>query len=402
MKRLLSLLSLMICLSLQAQMINISGTIRDSHSHERLPSVSVMGVGTQIGTVTNSEGKFILKLPSSTQEIIVSHIGYKNRRIPVEDESRLDILLKPDAIVLDEIVVSSPEEILEQAIRHIPDNYAKVPNILRTFYRETTQKGRRYIYVAEAVADMYKTSYTKGIVGDRVEILKGRRVISPQKKDTLGAKIVGGPTAAVNMDFVKNPEVVLSDEERAHYTFSMEVPARLGGRPQIVISFKPKETLPYALYYGKIYIDRETLTFTRAEINLDMSDRIKATRYMLINKPNGVRFRPRSLTVTVDYKFLEGRSCISYIKTNIEFKCDWKRKLFSSSYRVISEMVVTNVCDENVQSIRRHDSFGPRESFYDHSEYFDDKDFWKDYNIISPTESLDKAVRKLVTSNSPI
>jgi hypothetical protein len=34
--------------------------------------------------------------------------------------------------------------------------------------------------------------------------------------------------------------------------------------------------------------------------------------------------------------------------------------------------------------------------FYDKVEYFKDPDFWEDYNIIEPTESLDKAVNRLL------
>ena len=44
---------------------------------------------------------------------------------------------------------------------------------------------------------------------------------------------------------------------------------------------------------------------------------------------------------------------------------------------------------------RGRSSFGIRERFYDKVEYFDDPNFWADYNIIEPTESLEHAIDKL-------
>jgi hypothetical protein len=58
-------------------------------------------------------------------------------------------------------------------------------------------------------------------------------------------------------------------------------------------------------------------------------------------------------------------------------------------------MVVTDRNDQDVKPFPRRDSFGDRESLYDQSHFFGESDFWKDYNIIKPTESLEDAVDKL-------
>ena len=46
-----------------------------------------------------------------------------------------------------------------------------------------------------------------------------------------------------------------------------------------------KVILMYALLYGKLYIDRERLSFTRIEMSLDMQDKSKATTAILYKKP---------------------------------------------------------------------------------------------------------------------
>ena len=59
-------------------------------------------------------------------------------------------------------------------------------------------------------------------------------------------------------------------------------------------------------------------------------------------------------------------------------------------------MVVTDRNEENVQPISGRSSFDSKDAFYDKVDYFRDPEFWKDYNIIEPSESLDKAISKLV------
>ena len=76
------------------------------------------------------------------------------------------------------------------------------------------------------------------------------------------------------------------------------------------------------------------------------------------------------------------------------FKCDWKRKLFSTNYTIVSEMVVTDGKEQN-NSIPYRMSFKADQSLSDKVSDFADENFWGAYNIIEPTESLENAVYKL-------
>lgn len=125
--------------------------------------------------------------------------------------------------------------------------------------------------------DIYKTPYNEGSDRDRVQVYKGRKLLSQKRTDTLAVKLLGGPNMSVFCDIVKNPDVLLDSECLPYYLFKMEESTNIDNRPQYVISFKPQVIMPYALYYGKLYIDKERLSFTRAEFNLSMDDRNKAT-----------------------------------------------------------------------------------------------------------------------------
>lgn len=90
------------CLSVFAQN-QIKGNIR-SDDGRPLDGVTVSVKGAKIATVTNSEGFFIMNVPSSSTTLVITSVGY----IPTEQTitgNELDIVLKKDDRRLSEVVV---------------------------------------------------------------------------------------------------------------------------------------------------------------------------------------------------------------------------------------------------------------------------------------------------------
>lgn len=380
----------------------INGVVLDRQTGRTLSHVSVTAEGGKEHTVTNDDGRFSLKTQRIPRYIQLSHIGYKTRRQQIQhgQTSNLRIMMAVNTVGLHEVVITrnDPLEIVRAAMDRIEKNYPQKPELVRCFYRETARRGSRFISVAEAVTDMYKTGYSRGPERDAVAILKGRRLMSMKARDTLGVKIQGGPVMPLMVDIAKNREYVLKAEDFGLYDFSMDMPALIDDRLQYVVSMQPKMHTMYPLMYGKLFIDQETLAFTRAELQLDVSNWRSASDYMLVKKPFGLRFRPKELTVTIVYTTdMQGVTRMSYVRNEMRFNCDWKRRLFASPFTTVSEMVVTDrrQMGEEVKRPKGRNSFGIRERFYDKVEYFEDPDFWADYNIIEPTESLENAIGKL-------
>lgn len=327
--------------------ITVSGIVKDKKSKKSLEYVNISIPGSTTGTVTNADGEFSFKVKDSihAKEVEISHLGYFNSKIELngKDVEEQTVWLTPYTNMLDEVIIHArdPRYLVEEAIKKIPANYSSKHSLLTGFYRETAQKGRRYINISEAVIDIYKTPYDEGVDRDRVQIFKGRKLLSQKASDTLAVKLLGGPNLSVYVDVVKNPDVLLDLESLPYYKFRMEESTTINDRPQYVINFEPQAILPYALYYGKLYIDKERLSFTRAEFFLDMNDRNKATQAILRKKPFGLRFKPVEVSFLVNYKERNGLTYLSYIRNGVRFKCDWKRKLFSTNYTILSEMVVT-------------------------------------------------------------
>ena len=383
----------------------VSGVVRDKENRKKLENVAVSLVGTPIGTVTNAEGVFSLKIPhmDTIPQLELSHIGYMNARFSASapegsNNMHATILMIPIALQLNEVVAygNSARRIVEEAIERIPKNYPSGESMTSAFYRETVQKGHRYISISEAMLDVYKTSYRQRTTDrDKVQIDKARRLLSQKQSDTLGVKVVGGPNLPLFMDVVKNAYALFDEETLDYYSFVQEPSVFIDDRLQYVISFRPRVKLDYALYVGRVFIDREHLAFTRAEFELDLSDRERAVAAILYKKPLGLRFRPQKVSFLITYRQHDGVTCLNYICNEMCFKCDWKRRLFSSSYVARSEMVAVDREEHPERVIARRDAFKPYQVFYDIVKEYWSEDFWKDYNIIEPTESLEDAVKKL-------
>ena len=87
-----------------AQTRDISGTITDKTDGSGIPGVNIAVKGTSVGTVTDSNGKFALKAPSSANTLVVSYIGFATQEVAIADN--VEISLEPSAEQLNEVVVS--------------------------------------------------------------------------------------------------------------------------------------------------------------------------------------------------------------------------------------------------------------------------------------------------------
>ncbi len=376
---------------------SVRGRVTDASTGKPVESVAVSVPGRHFATVTNADGEYVIKSDRPISELNFSFLGYRleKRRVQPGTE-RLDVRIKSQALPLNEsfAITGDPWLILKEAMQSVDDNYPLEPELLECFYRETIRKRSRYIYISEAVARLYKTGYNRSVKADKAALEKSRVLLSQHRKDTLSIKMMGGPTQPLLLDVVKNPEVILDQDMSRYYILHMGSMAYIDDRPQFVIKAVPAEKTDFALYYGTFYIDMETMAFTRAELQLDLSDKAAATRLILVKKPRGLRFTPKQVSLVMNYTCKDWKYRLSYFRSDIHFNCDWKKRLFATSYSVVNELVITDRREE-VQPISRDEMFKSSDILSEKSAEFSDPDYWKDYNIIEPTESLEHAIGKL-------
>ncbi|REL39084.1 SusC/RagA family TonB-linked outer membrane protein [Rhodohalobacter sp. SW132] len=83
----------------------VTGVVYDGQTGSTLPGVNILVRGTTIGTSTNVDGEFSLNVPSLSDTLVASYIGYQELIVPISGRSQIDLTLTPMALVGDEIVV---------------------------------------------------------------------------------------------------------------------------------------------------------------------------------------------------------------------------------------------------------------------------------------------------------
>lgn len=106
MQRVILLTLLFVCLvplSSLAQTIQLTGTVTDTKG-ETLIGASVLEKGTTNGCITDIDGNFTLTVaPNAT--MVISYVGYVAQEVPLKGQKVLNVTLKDDTEMLDEVVV---------------------------------------------------------------------------------------------------------------------------------------------------------------------------------------------------------------------------------------------------------------------------------------------------------
>lgn len=86
-----------------AQQIVVTGNVKDS-TGEPIIGASVLEKGTTNGLITDLDGNFSLSVPENAT-LVVSFVGYKTQEFVITQPTTLNIVMKDDTEVLDEVVV---------------------------------------------------------------------------------------------------------------------------------------------------------------------------------------------------------------------------------------------------------------------------------------------------------
>ncbi len=388
--------------TIQVNFTQYSGEIIDSQSKDPLVFATLSLDGTNISTVTNTEGKFSLKVPKDIVDgnLTVSFLGYKTTVIALnllkEDKNRiaLDVLVTE----LPEVSLTAPKDaegLVRETLKRKGENYFNESTVMTAFYRETIKKRRTNVSLSEAVVNIYKMPYSSDRK-DAMELYKARKSTDYNRLDTLALKLQGGPFNTLYVDVMKYPEYIFTDETISDYIFSFENSTRIDGHLIYVVNFKQRSDIEDPLYKGKLFIDAEKKILTSAVFSLNITDKDKAAALFVRKKPADVRVWPTDVAYRVDYREKNGKWYYGYSNVLLEFKVDWKHRFFNSTYTLTSEMAVTD-WEKNLtqDKLTNREKIKTSMILSDEASGFSDPDFWGAYNIIEPEKSIQSAIKKI-------
>ena len=379
-----------------------SGEVKEESSNKPLVFATLTVEGTNISTITNTEGNFLLKVPKeyTDKNVVVSFLGYKTKKVPIAnlEPEKNEISLEVSVTLLSEININAPKDALvlvKETLRNRNDNYFEDPTLMTAFYRETIKRRRRNVSLAEAVVNVYKTPYSSAR-DDVVELYKARKSTDYSRLDTVALKLQGGPYNTLYVDMMKYPEYIFSEEALSNYKFTFDRSTRTNDRLIYVIKFDQYEGIIEPLYHGELFIDVENKILTSATFSLNITDRKKAAQLFVRKKPARVDVWPTEVSYHVDYREKDGKWYYGYSSVFMEFKVDWEDKWFNSVYSMTAEMAITD-WDKNLTGKipRYRERIKKSIILSDEASGFSDPNFWGEYNIIEPEKSIESAIKKI-------
>lgn len=377
------------------------GIVVESKAKKPLVFASITVNGTNISTVSNSNGDFLLKVPKKfrNKSITVSFLGYTSQIVNLSDFDKGENRIELETYVeeLSEVEISSKDAptLVKEVLKRRGQNYFDDHNTMTSFYRETIKKRKTYVSLSEAIVLIYKQPYTSG-KNDILQLHKSRKSTDYDKLDTIALKHRGGPHTTIHMDVMRKPALLFTDDIFKTYDFTFDTSTKIDNRVIFVVNFKQKSTVEDPLFYGKLFIDAQSLALTSAQFQLDLSDVRKASEFFILKKPSRAKVNPIEAKYYVKYSEKGGKWYHSYSRIQLGFKIKWDKRLFNSIYYSTMELAITDwKKSEDSKSIKLRDRLKSSVFMSDEASGFSDPEFWGEFNLIEPEKPIESAIKKI-------
>jgi hypothetical protein len=377
----------------------LKAKVEDLSNKKPVPFANVVLKGHNLGTVSNMDGNFSLKIPSgcSKDSMIISSIGYKTIVRNISEVTTGEIIkIEPVSIELNEVIVEhfEPKTLIRNALFKIDRNYSTTPQMQLGFYRETSQQNNDYIVISEAVLKIFKAAYDHNYQTDKVIVYKSRKSPFVKTMDTVQYKLQGGIYNSLMIDIAKSPASFISEDYFDMYNYKFEGLTKYNDGAVYVVSFDQKPDVHYPLYKGKMYIDAKSLAFVKAEFCISPYGLIYATSMLIRKSSSKIRAKVLDANYLVSYTNQDSIWQLHHVREEIKIRVRKKLSFFNSNYHSVSELVITDADTIKVTRFRNSEIVKPNHVFAEATSYYDEG-FWGKFNFIQPEISLEEAYRKI-------
>ncbi len=99
------MLVVMTSIGAMAQTVLLTGTVTGAGDGTPLPSVTVIVKGSNIGVITDANGKYSIAAPQSAELLVFQSMGYKTKEMPIKGQLVINVILETDLFAVNEVVV---------------------------------------------------------------------------------------------------------------------------------------------------------------------------------------------------------------------------------------------------------------------------------------------------------
>jgi hypothetical protein len=404
MKRILIFCASLILVTTSYGQKRVSGQVLHSYTKEPIEGalIEVEGKST-VRIVTNSEGEFTIPLTDKGKSFMlrIGGMGFNQsiHNYGINDKTQnLTFYLEPREIRLKGINVEGyrdPQQLIEKMLSRRKEYEDKNSRQALGFFRERIQKRGKNLSLAEAVISVVKRSNTSDL-NDLVFLNQLRKANNYRSIDSVAVKLQGGPFNILYTDLAKYPEIIFDATNLEYYKYVYLGTLDYNKQEVLQIAFEPRNDSKTPKFSGVLYLNKATFDLVRADLDLDVSNREKASKIFVKKKPEGMDIWPTMMHYQIDYAPKKDRWLLQYGKIDLEFRVNWRSRLFRRTYQIEAEMAVTDWFDErNKDLIDEKARVRPNKVLIESIEGFYDPIFWENYTIIEPDSEIEKIITKI-------
>jgi hypothetical protein len=399
--------------------INLSGWIADDSTDQRLPFAQIAWPGSNVGTISNEDGKFTISVPSmlSKDSLVVVYMGYVTTKFPVTEllkTKEIILKLKPRHLQLPEfeVISYSPEEVLKQVVAHIPANYGESPVVLTAFIRSQKYVDGTLAEFTESLIEDRKMGYSlypKKMKEQRIResnvpfLQKGRVISDTSLVNAMGD--IGRNAGCLGCNFIHDfaefyHETVFDESLFQYYSFRMEELAGENGKVYH-LWFDQRKGVKKKLWRGEIWVNAGDFALLKITQKpsfeaFETYEKGKMKEFFYIdNQYSWYKEMPMMEWTTTYSKRSNG-----YYLNTIRVE-NWLTFVHAPSGRKTrfshkNEVVITDATrdPERLKNFKGDKSIGVNQR-WDQLVEKSDEAFWKNINYLPVEEKLEKAIRKL-------
>lgn len=373
-----------------SQSKTISGTIKDISTLLPIESVSIGVSGSNLGTISNEEGKFRVTFPSGNGKLEFSHLNYQLESYSIKQtDSEIEIFLTPKSFVLAEVVINRKpgKELLTDALKASKNKLEK-SLLLNTYYREFVNVDNKYTSFSDGLVDFYVKR--KSGASD-VEVKQSR--LYDLKDENASERQIA--IQSINLNDIREAVTnaysftglnkVLKDD---HYNFGVETKTEENGNSIEVITIEPKEGIKEPmLVVGTVAYDTKTKLILDVDIRFSPEHReFNTMRNLIIAKAKFNDFARKSKFKIVGDKYV---MFYNQIRVNIYIKFG---KMINNTFESVYDMTVLDYKEGEFELFKSR-KYKKRSLFENGNQYTEE--FWKKYNVMLLSENEEKIINSL-------
>ena len=384
--RIFSFLFILISLSVvytQNKPITVTGKVIDSNN--KIIKYCNISNGT-IGTSTNEEGEFIFNISQFPAKLTFSHINYETKRITIQSNENITIILSPKTYILNEISLNNKSQ--DKAITLARNAYNKIQGKLyekkygKAFYRQKTLNDSGYYEFSEVFfdADFNRNGINNWNLNQGRYALKDGFVNN--RNFTYFSRII--KSTQPETDDIIFP---LHPNAEGYYDITIDEVIKSNNNEIAILWFKPKKEITTPIFEGEVYIEMKTSDVYKitGEIRNDDIELIKFSK-------KNASYKDYSLSYDMSFinNFKKG-IVLDYLKIDQSFTYINENK---SPQKVKTSSLITFFeylnSDEKTSSTKFKNYKGDWKQLDDVAY---DKEFWKENPIVKRTPVEEKVTQ---------